>query len=50
MNRRHLLGGAAMLMACMGGWVWMVLSEPVFHVVNSIPMRLSDALAYCGVA
>ena len=30
------LGGAAMLMACLGGWVWMVLSEPVFHVVNSI--------------
>jgi UDP-GlcNAc:undecaprenyl-phosphate/decaprenyl-phosphate GlcNAc-1-phosphate transferase len=44
------LGGAAMLMACMAGWVWMALSEPVFGVTNSIPMPLPDALAYCGVA
>jgi len=44
------LGGAAMLMACMGGWVWMALSEPVFHVVNSIAMPLRDALGYCAVA
>lgn len=44
------LGGAAMLMACMGGWVWMALSEPVFRVTNSIPMALADALAYCGIA
>jgi UDP-GlcNAc:undecaprenyl-phosphate GlcNAc-1-phosphate transferase len=44
------LGGAAMLMACIGGWVWMVVSEPVFGVVNSIPITLRDALGYCGVA
>jgi UDP-GlcNAc:undecaprenyl-phosphate/decaprenyl-phosphate GlcNAc-1-phosphate transferase len=44
------LGGAAMLAACMGGWVWMALSEPVFGVVNTIPMHLGDALAYCAVA
>lgn len=44
------LGGAAMLVACMGGWVWMALSEPVFGVTNSIPIPLTDALAYCLVA
>jgi len=44
------LGGAAMLMACIGGWVWMALSQPVFGVANSIPISLRDALAYCGVA
>lgn len=44
------LGGAAMLVACMVGWVWMYLSEPVFGIVNSIPMRLGDALGYCLVA
>ena len=44
------LGGAAMLLACVGGWVWMALSEPVFGVVNSIPMKLSTALSYCTVA
>src|SRR3954469_20992172 len=44
------LGGAAMLMACMGGWVWMALSEPVFGVANSIPMSIRDALGYCAVA
>src|SRR5205085_8451215 len=44
------LGGAAMLMACMGGWVWMALSEPVFGVVNSIAFPLRDALGYCAVA
>lgn len=44
------LGGAAMLMACMAGWIWMAISEPVFGVVNSIPMSLRDALAYCGIA
>jgi len=44
------LGGAAMLAACIGGWVWMALSEPLFGVANSIPISLRDALAYCGVA
>src|SRR5437763_6530469 len=44
------LGGAAMLAACMGGWVWMAISEPVFGVVNSIPMHHGDAVAYCAVA
>jgi UDP-N-acetylmuramyl pentapeptide phosphotransferase/UDP-N-acetylglucosamine-1-phosphate transferase len=44
------LGGAAMLVACIGGWVWMALSEPVFGVVNSIAMPLPQALAYCAVA
>lgn len=44
------LGGAAMLVACMGGWVWMALSQPVFGVTNSIPIPLADALAYCLVA
>jgi UDP-GlcNAc:undecaprenyl-phosphate GlcNAc-1-phosphate transferase len=44
------LGGAAMLMACMGGWVWMAISQPVFGVANSIPITLGDALAYCAVA
>jgi UDP-N-acetylmuramyl pentapeptide phosphotransferase/UDP-N-acetylglucosamine-1-phosphate transferase len=44
------LGGAAMLMACLGGWVWMALSEPVFGVANSIRIEMRDALGYCGVA
>jgi UDP-GlcNAc:undecaprenyl-phosphate/decaprenyl-phosphate GlcNAc-1-phosphate transferase len=44
------LGGAAMLVACIGGWVWMALSEPIFGVVNSIPMHFSSAIAYGAVA
>ncbi|MBC5786299.1 glycosyltransferase family 4 protein [Ramlibacter sp. USB13] len=44
------LGGAAMLVACLGGWVWMALSQPVFGVTNSIPIALGDALGYCGIA
>lgn len=44
------LGGAAMLIACMGGWVWMALSESLFGVTNSIPITVPDALAYCAVA
>lgn len=44
------LGGAAMLVACVAGWVWMVLSEPVFHVANSISIPWHDALGYCAVA
>lgn len=44
------LGGAAMLAACIAGWLWMVLSEPVFHVANSIAIPWRDALGYCAVA
>lgn len=44
------LGGAAMLIACMAGWVWMAVSEPLLGITNSIPMRLSDALGYCAIA
>lgn len=44
------LGGGAMLLACMAGWVWIPLSQPVFGVVNTIPMKLADAFAYCGIA
>ncbi|HZY15052.1 MAG TPA: glycosyltransferase [Ramlibacter sp.] len=44
------LGGAAMLLACIAGWIWMAVSEPWFGVVNSIPFTLAEALAWSLVA
>jgi UDP-N-acetylmuramyl pentapeptide phosphotransferase/UDP-N-acetylglucosamine-1-phosphate transferase len=40
------LGGAAMLLACVAGWLWMAASEPVFGVVNSIPFRFEQAASW----
>ena len=44
------LGGAAMLLACIAGWLWMAVSEPVFGIVNTIPFTLEQALTWIVVA
>lgn len=44
------LGGAAMLLACMVGWVWMAVSEPYFGIVNSIAFKVETAMSWVVVA
>lgn len=44
------LGGAAMLLASMAGWVWMWGGEPLLGVTNSIQFSGGQALAWCAVA
>ncbi len=44
------LGGGAMLLACIGGWTWMAVSEPYLHIPNSIVFPLDTALTWCVVA
>jgi UDP-GlcNAc:undecaprenyl-phosphate/decaprenyl-phosphate GlcNAc-1-phosphate transferase len=44
------LGGAAMLLACIVGWVWMAVGERYFGITSSIPFDLRSALGWAGVA
>src|SRR5687768_8917508 len=44
------LGGAAMLLACMVGWLWMVVAERYFGITSSIPFDLPSALGWIAVA
>jgi UDP-N-acetylmuramyl pentapeptide phosphotransferase/UDP-N-acetylglucosamine-1-phosphate transferase len=44
------LGGAAMLLACCAGWLWMAASEHYLGIANSIPFGMDKALSWVVVA
>lgn len=44
------LGGAAMTLACIGGWLWMWLAEPVLGIPNGIRFSRSLMWAWTLVA
>ncbi|HYD74979.1 glycosyl transferase [Ramlibacter sp.] len=44
------LGGVAMLVACLLGWLWMVVAQPYLGVSNGIDFSPFEALTWCAVA
>jgi UDP-GlcNAc:undecaprenyl-phosphate/decaprenyl-phosphate GlcNAc-1-phosphate transferase len=44
------LGGAAMLLGCIGGWIWMVLAERHFGITSSIAFDWRSAFGWIAVA